>query len=68
MMCLTLSHDVRFLNVRIGAAGALADGSIAVISAVPMAMALLGLLLALLAKFAVEAAAAGMALESVHLQ
>ena len=51
-----------------GAAGALADGSIAVISAVPMAMALLGLLLALLAKFAVEAAAAGMALESVHLQ
>ena len=51
-----------------GAAGALADGSIAVISAVPMAMALLGLLLALLAKFVVEAAAGGMVLESVRLQ
>lgn len=45
-----------------GAAGALADGSIAVISAVPFAVALLGLVLALLAKALLEMAARGLGL------
>lgn len=54
-----------FLFVRVHAAGALADGSFAVISAVPIAVALLGLLLALLAKLLLETAASGTAWETM---
>ncbi len=52
-----MAHTERvLLFVRTRAAGALADGSIAVISAVPIAVALLGLLFALLAKLLLQTA------------